>query len=748
MRVTNQLLRDTSLQSYQDVLNRMVVRQNQITSGKRVMAPSDDPVAVNTILKFQGQIERMGQYQKNIQEGIARLQTSDGAVGNVLELYRRAKAIAIDQADSAADIGDRAGLAFEVGEILSESVSIANMRLGTRYLFAGSKDAATPFEIVQGQFVAYNGNADAIRAYIDDGTMETVNLAGNEAFGALSAEVAGIVNLEPDVDTAAKLADLNRGRGVAAGSIRILDGLGGDVTLDLSAAEDLGDIIDTINTDPTLSLNMWAGINAAGNGLAITAINAVNLQVLDVAENTTAGDLGIRQETPLALAPLASLAGADLDPQLTALTPLTLLNGGAGINLGGGIVITNRNDSIVFQENVTFEGAQTVEDILNAVNQAGVYATARINDAGTGINIVSRLNGAEMRIADFRDSGTSTGGGTPVTLNDTTKSFTPGALVGATLVITSGTGAGQTRVIGANTQTSLTVTAAWGVGLEPDNTSTYEITGGAAGALGVSNMHGGTLLTGLNAGEGVRTVDDPLRRDDFRITLQDGTVIDVDVDGAQTVQDVIARINNDAQNPGPLTGLTASIQAVRRTLPTGIVVTENAIVLSDASVSTGTTFSIEALNGSDAAVDLGLVEEGDADLKTEAPAAPAGDPGVIAGRDVNPVMTDSFFTSLIRLKEGLLSGDVDGISRAGLRLEDVGEQLTNGRAVLGSRASRLNSTDARLKDQELQFQTLLAGLQDVDVAEAIMDLNNLKTNFEAILQTSGSMLQMTLAAYL
>jgi hypothetical protein len=76
-------------------------------------------------------------------------------------------------------------------------------------------------------------------------------------------------------------------------------------------------------------------------------------------------------------------------------------------------------------------------------------------------------------------SSTSTGSNSQVVLNDTTKNYASN-LVNQTIVITGGTGAGQSRIIASNTTTAITVTDPWSV--IPDATSTYSLY--AAGSFG------------------------------------------------------------------------------------------------------------------------------------------------------------------------------------------------------------------------------------------------------------------------
>jgi hypothetical protein len=77
--------------------------------------------------------------------------------------------------------------------------------------------------------------------------------------------------------------------------------------------------------------------------------------------------------------------------------------------------------------------------------------------------------------------GTSSGSNSGTTLNDTTRSWFPNQFNGLEVTITSGTGAGQTRIISGTSATSLTVTQAWTT--TPDGTSTYSISQPATSIL-------------------------------------------------------------------------------------------------------------------------------------------------------------------------------------------------------------------------------------------------------------------------
>jgi flagellar hook-associated protein 3 FlgL len=77
------------------------------------------------------------------------------------------------------------------------------------------------------------------------------------------------------------------------------------------------------------------------------------------------------------------------------LTPLSSLANGAGID-NSGLTITNGQTT----KNITWSPTGTVQDMLNAINGAGVGVVAQINSAGTGINILNANQGTSLSIGE------------------------------------------------------------------------------------------------------------------------------------------------------------------------------------------------------------------------------------------------------------------------------------------------------------------------------------------------------------
>jgi flagellar hook-associated protein 3 FlgL len=109
-----------------------------------------------------------------------------------------------------------------------------------------------------------------------------------------------------------------------------------------------------------------------------------------VGGGTTAAELGILAESEL---DPPTLASSDFNPRLTLTTPLDDL---PAFDRASGLQVVNGGQT----HTISLASAVTVEDLLNTFNGAGAGLLAEINSTGTGINVRSRISGADFSIGE------------------------------------------------------------------------------------------------------------------------------------------------------------------------------------------------------------------------------------------------------------------------------------------------------------------------------------------------------------
>lgn len=372
------VFRVTSQASQQSVTNnvfrlseQLSKTQNALSSGKRISAPSDDPGGNREILALRTTLQQTQQFIRNVQNIKNFADISDSALDDVGQVLIRAKELAVSQLGGVATAQTRGFTATEINSLIAQVVQTANTRIGDRYMFSGSKVNVQPF-LTSASGAIYQGNTEAIRAEIGRNENFQFNLPGSSALAA---------DLNPSVDTNTLVSDLNAGAGVPAGSFRITDQAGNTGTVTVTVGMTVGNLVSAINSAGT---NVTASINSVKNGLKLSDSSTIITQGLTVAEvggGTTADKLGILGQRN------GTFEGRDINPKLNASTLISQLNGGSGLTLAS-INIVNGSAS----GTISLSSANTVGDVLNAINNAGLNVTAGIGSQGNDLRVVSNNN--------------------------------------------------------------------------------------------------------------------------------------------------------------------------------------------------------------------------------------------------------------------------------------------------------------------------------------------------------------------
>jgi flagellar hook-associated protein 2 len=184
------------------------------------------------------------------------------------------------------------------------------------------------------------------------------------------------------------LSSLNGGTGLGTlGSINITDRSGASAAVNLSGAATLDDVISTINT---AGVGVQAQLNDARNGIELvdtTGQTASNLIVANGDATNTADKLGLSVNAAITSQSSGSLNLRTVNES----TLLSSLNGGAGVG-NGSLRIT---DTTGHSANVSVNSnINTVGDLLQSIDLAGLAINARVNDTGDGIVLEDTAHGS------------------------------------------------------------------------------------------------------------------------------------------------------------------------------------------------------------------------------------------------------------------------------------------------------------------------------------------------------------------
>ena len=113
----------------------------KLSSGLRINRAGDDAAGLSISEKMRSQIQGLGQAQRNAQDGISRIQTSEGALNEVSAMLVRMKELAVEQQNTGTySTKDIANVALEMNSLSSE---IGTITSGTKFNGTSAFSAAT-----------------------------------------------------------------------------------------------------------------------------------------------------------------------------------------------------------------------------------------------------------------------------------------------------------------------------------------------------------------------------------------------------------------------------------------------------------------------------------------------------------------------------------------------------------------------------------------------------------------------------
>lgn len=615
----------------------LFLSQSRLASGRSFTTPSENPVGASRVMDLRQALSQQQQFSQNVQHGDNFLAAADSAMFEINDLMIQSSVIASQNVGSFSSASEREAEAELVARIRDAIQNVANRSLGGRFVFAGRETLHRPFVEALGG-VAYVGDFGELAIRTGEGLSAVINVPGSELFGALSRSITSNVDLTPTLAVTTRLDAVvgTGGRPIQTGKFVIneVGGVGAFV-VDLAGATSVGDLIDIINQAASeAGSSLTASLE--DEGLTITPAGSP-VTISEVNGGSTAGSLGLVTREAVTDPIVAEALAA----RVTRMTLIADLANGEGIDLEGGLLIDNGGNAVT----IDLSEAETVQDLINSINGAGVFVLARVNDAGTGIDVFNRVSGSALRVGE--------NGGT------------------------------------------------------------------TAADLGIRTFDAATSLTELNGGRGLHLIEGEA---DLRITTKDGQVIDVNLDGAETIGDVITLIEEAAVEAG--VNLTASQASIG-----------NGLLLTDETGGTG-DLTVGSINLSAAAEDLGFSGKA------------TGDDNELVGKDVRPIRTEGIIDALVELEEALRTDDTTGITLAAERIDGLRDDVIRVQGIIGARSQTMRAKLDQMASATVATQQILSQVQDLDFAEAAIKLQSAVTQLQANLQTSSSLLSLSLLDFL
>jgi len=518
----------------------------------------------------------------------------------------------------------------------------------------------------------------------------------------------------------------------------------------------------TFNNNAPSAGQESAGFDAATNTLSVSISTSPTAASRASQIVTAINDAGL----PFT----ASLDPADQNgggqPPITTLPADTTTAGGSGIAFDtSGLQIVSGGKTYT----IDVSGDSTVQDLLNSIKNSGAGLDAEVNSAQTGINVSSRVSGADFSIGENGGNTAAQLGLRTFNANTQLSQLNYGAGVGVNSVAAGGTDFTIREMIPA-----VSTTAAVHIPVSIAGDSTV---GDVINSINVAAQAAGATVRAqlATAGNGIELTDAVNGPIVVIASSQSSAAVDLGLvpkgQTSATSATVTTASGSEASgpnsellfhavNPGSSgdasvvfqanAGITEGNETVQYDPTTNTLTfqiapqtTANDII---AALKKNTAINAEFTASLDTSNDPS--NDGTGTIQPQTIQMSGGQEDVLTGTDTNPQQTESVFNALRKLGTALQNNNNVAIQQAMTLLSNSMQNLGNARDELGVQEQALSTTNTQLGNQQLNLQSAMSTNYDTNMASAIADYTSEQIAYQATLQTTASIMKMTLLNYL
>lgn len=167
-RITNSMMSSNYLSNMNRNLGNMQTVQKQLSSGKQISRPSDNPYITSRAIGLYSEIDSNKQYNENIKDISNWLDTTDTALGQVGDIFNRIRELQVSAGNGAYGNDERTAIQDEIKQKVGELTQVLNTNFDGAYIFGGTKSASKPVMVDSSGNICY---ADKTGAKTTDSTI-------------------------------------------------------------------------------------------------------------------------------------------------------------------------------------------------------------------------------------------------------------------------------------------------------------------------------------------------------------------------------------------------------------------------------------------------------------------------------------------------------------------------------------------------------------------------------------------------
>jgi flagellar hook-associated protein 3 FlgL len=171
-RITPAMITGSTLNDLNASLVAMQRTTNELSSGRTIQEPSDNPYGASQVIDLQSQLEGLSAYESNAQDGISWQNTASSAMASIAHVTQRVRELLVQGANGTYNQSNLETMALQVEQLTEAVKQDANTQYAGQFVFSGTATTTAPYE--QGKSDEYKGNAESVSRAVGPGASVTI----------------------------------------------------------------------------------------------------------------------------------------------------------------------------------------------------------------------------------------------------------------------------------------------------------------------------------------------------------------------------------------------------------------------------------------------------------------------------------------------------------------------------------------------------------------------------------------------
>lgn len=205
MRISTQMMYQQNMSGITNSQAEWMKYGEQMSTGKRVINPSDDPIAASQAVVLSQAQAQNSQFALARTFATQKVSLEENVLNQVTTAIQSAQGKIINAVNGTLSDDDRASLATDLQGIRDQLMNLANSTDGNnRYIFAGYKTEAPPFAQADG---SYTGGLESITQQVDASRTMVIGHTGDKIFDTITSNAVPEPNGDPSETSLFKMLD-------------------------------------------------------------------------------------------------------------------------------------------------------------------------------------------------------------------------------------------------------------------------------------------------------------------------------------------------------------------------------------------------------------------------------------------------------------------------------------------------------------------------------------------------------------